>query len=178
MPRRVTSFPPISSLTPAIFGNASVVIIAVSVSIHPSALRPLTSSGMEEVILSTGRGSPMTPVDETYTVSSFIFNAFAIPFAVSFAFLRPSCPVQALALPLFIMTALPFPDLILSISRMTGAAFTAFLVNTAAADAGTSEYIRATSFVPAFFFIPHLSAETRKPGTLYSFSLRIFIAPP
>ena len=137
-------------------------------------------SGIEEVKKKNRKRLQQPPVDETYTVSS-LSDGFEIPLPFSFAFLRSSSPVQALALPLFTGDRPPLPHLILfhTLPRTHRAASTAFFVNTRQRPMREPlSSSKGQKSRKAFFSYPHLiTAETRKPVTLYSFSLRIFIAP-
>ena len=61
----VMSFVPTRPRTTAFLGKASVVIIASAASCRPSGERAATSAPAWARTFSTGRGTPMTPVDET-----------------------------------------------------------------------------------------------------------------
>ena len=105
MPKAVISLPPILHFSNAIFGNASVVIIALTASFQPFDERDETSFGMPFFSLSIGSLCPITPVDETIAKHFFIPRASSTAAAMLFASSMPFLPVQALALPLFIIIA-------------------------------------------------------------------------
>ena len=100
---------------------------------------------------STGMRCPMTPVDATSTSFGSMPSVFAVSSALRFASARPGAPVQAFAQPLLARMACMRPPLTTSRSYSTGAAATAFVVNTAAAAQGASATTSATSLRPLYF---------------------------
>src|SRR3990170_6303405 len=150
--------------TAATFETISVVIIASAASIPPVLLNFLTRAGIPFLIFSIGRESPITPVDATRIFSGDIPRVLAVRSTISSACLYPVLPIHAFALPLFTITPLAFPFLIYFWLNITGAAFTRFSVNTPAAQASTSEKIRARSFLPVFL-MPQDIPEARIPLT-------------
>jgi len=81
----------------------------------------------------------MTPVEATKTSAEETPRHFAARAALSTASFMPRAPVQALALPEFIRTALARPERTRACERTTGAAFTWLRVNTPAARQDVSE---------------------------------------
>src|SRR3990172_790925 len=106
MPATVTLLPLMLKLDWRVFGNASVVIIAEAAREKPSGRSPAISSGTPALTFSTGKGTPMTPVDDT-SISPFLSpSPFSMKDAMAQAAAYPSLPVHALALPLFTTTPL------------------------------------------------------------------------
>ena len=162
IPPTVTSLPATSIVTATFLGYVSVVIIA-SAAVSPQAfVSPISGNTFStpESILSIGRFTPITPVEQTNTFSaSTPISSPNLP-AVALASSIPCCPVQAFALPLFTTT----PEtgfLTTSISHNTGAAFTTFVVKQPAATQGFSLTITAISFFS--FFIPTAAPPALNP---------------
>ena len=146
-------------------GRVSVVRMASAASGKPWGLRRAASLGRAWVILSSGSGWPMTPVEAGSTRRSGIFSRSATPRVVSRASSRPSGPVQALALPAFTRMAWARPPRRRSWESTTGAALTRLVVKTPAAAAGASATSRARSRAPVFL-IPAAVAAKRNPGMI------------
>src|SRR5208337_5442501 len=121
--------------------------------------------GSARVILSRGRGWPITPVEAGSTRDSGICSKPAVILALSRASASPAGPVQALALPAFTTMAWALPDLRRSRLRSTGAALTRLVVRTPAPAAGASAAIRARSRAPVFLR-PAAVAAKRNPGII------------
>ena len=106
-------------------------MIASAASIQCAGSKLFTVSGNPLLILSIGRLSKITPVENGKTCSELIDRSSLTAWQVSFAFKIPSSPVPALAQPVLIMSA-RIPDAFFkcSLQRITGAAQNAFCVNT------------------------------------------------
>ena len=123
---------------------------------------------MAEIILLRGRRWPMTPVDITRVLFGVGVGRWAsIELAIVVASSRPPFPVTAFAQPeLIMMDLMPSPPVLWSVFRLTvtGAAWNMFCVKTAAAEADTSDVIRARSGKRVFDALtPTWVPETRKP---------------
>ena len=131
----------------------------------PSGEAARTRPGIASAIAFTSRGLPITPVEATRTSSERTPNCFAARSAVLRASFSPAVPVQALAHPAFAIIALALPFWICSWVRITGAAFTLFVVNTPAAVASFSEKISAKSRALPFLS-PTATADALNPWTV------------
>src|SRR3990167_1562450 len=116
-------------------------------------------------ILSMGKGSPISPVEEGRTRPGSMSRRKAVSRHVVSASRTPCAPVQALATPLLITTAWMRPRLIRLMPTITGAALTQLVVKSAAAVAGRSERMKAKSFL-RLFLIPQATPANLNPGTL------------
>ena len=147
MPPMRTLLPPMTVSTATSFFTRSVVMIAWAAASDASAecSSAAYSAGMPSSITLIRRVWPITPVEETTTSSGLQPISLAAAWHILIAFSSP-LGAQALALPLFTIMARAFPSARCFLSTWMGAALTAFLVNTAAAEQSTSETIRATSF--------------------------------
>src|ERR1700730_14613934 len=165
-PTMWTRLPAILKEAAAVFGRVSVVQMASETSANERAeeRRCRASVGTARKILSSGSGTPITPVEQTQTSSGVQPRPFAVSATVRNAAACPAAPVAQLALPAFTTTAriLPFDARKCALEMSTGAATTRFCVNTPAAEAGTSLERMARSSAP-FFFRPQAVAAKRKP---------------
>ena len=109
MPAMVTAAPSISAVAKAPLGKVSVVMIARAAASMPSARRASVRSGTLAVMRSTGRRSPMTPVEATSTSSGAHRSAAATASASARTAASPSAPRKTLALPALTMTARALP---------------------------------------------------------------------
>src|SRR5712671_4912043 len=168
-PAMRTLFPPMMQLAAARFGRLSVVIIA---RVRPSKARGEKLSdaarpGAAFRMRSTGSGTPITPVEQTTTCCARQPSNFATWSAVAREAAMPPGPTEQLAFPELTMTArIADADSCTCVrDRITGAACTRFCVKTAAADAGESETISATSSVPVWprFLRPQDAEAKRNP---------------
>src|ERR1700722_516009 len=161
--------PPMRQLAAARFGRVSVVMIArVSPSKAPGEnASDLARPGTAFRMRSTGSGTPITPVEQTTTCCAPQPSVSATRSAVAREATMPPGPTEQLALPELTMMAriAPAEARTCSRERTTGGACTRFCVNTAAADAGGSETISATSSVPVWprFFRPAEADAKRNP---------------
>src|ERR1700674_3506922 len=150
----------------AVFRSVSVVQIASDNSANERAegRRNRAMTGRARRILSSGSGTPMTPVEHTNNSCGAQPIRFAASATVRTAAAWPAAPVAQLALPAFTTTARmrPFEVRKCSLEMRTGAATTRFCVKTAAADAGTSLEKRPRSSAPVFFK-PQAVAAKRNP---------------
>src|SRR6266849_3035999 len=150
----------------AVLGRVSVVQIARDNSANERAedLRTRASNGSLRRILSSARGTPMTPVEQTNSSCGLHPRRFAASATVRSAAAWPSAPVAQLALPAFTTAPRMRPLELrrLALESRTGGATTRFCVKTAAAEAGTSLERMARSSAPVFFR-PQAVAEKRKP---------------
>src|SRR5260370_20569687 len=151
------------------FGRVSVVMMA---RMSPSKARGEDSSasanpGAAFRMRSTGNGTPITPVEQTTTCFTRQSSIFATRCAVASEAAIPPGPTEQFAFPELTMTArIASADArTWARERITGGACTRFCVNTAAADAGGSETISATSSEPVWprFLRPAEAAAKRKP---------------
>src|SRR4029077_17807081 len=124
-------------------------------------------SGAAFRMRSTGRGIPITPVEQTTTCCGLQPRSSPIRLAVARDATMPLGPTEHLAFPELTMTAriAPAEARTCSRERTTGGACTKFCVNTAAADAAGSETIKATSRVPVCprFLRPQDAEAKRNP---------------
>ena len=117
-----------------------------------------------DVLMPVGSLTPMTPVDATSTDDESAPSACAVRPHISRACCIPSAPVHALAQPLLTTIAwIPPPVAACSRETRIGAACARFVVNTAAATAGTSQAMTARSGRP-LALIPHATPAARKPA--------------
>src|SRR5690606_175940 len=101
-------------------------------SAHPFSWAFSKASGITAVIFWTGKGSPITPVENGNTCSGLTPDNCAIAAQVDLASSKPCSPVQALALPeLIIRKRIGALDKC-SLQTVPGAAQNAFFVNTPA----------------------------------------------
>ena len=164
--RASPSPPPRSSRANAVFSTVSVVRMAWAASWNcvGSAASDASRSGRAAASFSTGRGTPMIPVEEGNTSSARQPNRSAAAAQVARAALRPASPAAQLALPALMATTRTCPPVAFkcSLSIISGAAITRLEVNAAAALAGASATIIAKSVRP-LAFSPALVAPKRKP---------------
>src|SRR6266849_1635376 len=150
----------------AVFGRVSVVQIASDNSANERAegRRWRAMTGSARRIFSSGRGTPITPVEQTNNSFGIQPSRFAASATVRSAAAWPAAPVAQLALPAFTTTARmrPLDARKCSLEMRTGAATTRFCVKTAAAEAGTSLERIARSRAPVFFK-PQAVAAKRNP---------------
>ncbi len=102
MPVRVICCPFKDSSTLRALGIVSVVIMACAAFNQLSACNWLNASGNTLVILSTGNGCPITPVEKGNTVLASHWPILATASQHAFAATNPASPVPALAFPEFI----------------------------------------------------------------------------
>ena len=147
-------------------GRVSVVMIASAASIPPSSLRLATTCGKPLLILSSGSGTPMRPVDSTTTSSSERLSRAAVCAAMAMASDSPWAPVTALATPELITTACGWALRRCDFDTRSGAACTWFVVNMAAPVARGRDRMIARSFRP-FRRIPEdTPLATKPPGAV------------
>src|SRR5208283_698555 len=150
----------------AVFGRVSVVQMARENSAKDRAegrrLRVMPERARR--IFSSGKGTPMTPVEQTRTSWGWQTRRRAVSSTVFSEAARPAGPVAQLALPALTITARtrPFEARKFSLDTITGGATTRFCVKTAAAEARTSLESIARSSAPVFFK-PQAVAEKRNP---------------
>src|SRR5689334_22684670 len=151
----------------ASFGLVSVVMMARAKRSAAVLVvsRPPASSTRVEMILSTGNGTPMMPVDEGNTVLGTTPRNRPSSWQIRWHALNPALPVAQLALPEFTITARTWPRLAAKDARPTsrGAATTRFLVKTAAAVVPAQASTSARSGRP-LALIPAQAAEKLKPA--------------
>jgi hypothetical protein len=116
------------------------------------------------VIFSYGKGTPITPVEQTKTSSLRHPAVFATASATAFAASTPARPVAQFALPELTTSARIRPWLARRLRRdnCTGAACTRLVVNTAAQLQRLS--ISTTARSGPLALIPQLPAMNRKPS--------------
>src|SRR5712691_6662027 len=100
-------FPAILNEAAAVFGRVSVVQIARDVSAKERAdgRRKRAITGSARRILSSGSGTPMTPVEQTNNSFGVHPKRLAASATVRNAAAWPASPVAQLALPAFTITA-------------------------------------------------------------------------
>src|SRR5580692_5542765 len=156
-------------LATARFGRVSVVMIA---RLKPSNAcgedaSDLARAGAAFRMRSTGRGTPITPVEQTTTCFAPQPSSSATRLAVAREATMPPGPTEQLAFPELTITARIAPAEARTCSRdsTTGGACTRFCVKTAAADAEGSETISATSRTPVWprFLRPAEADAKRNP---------------
>ncbi len=99
MPLSVTLVPSIVVVRVAILGKVSVVMIARAASAQASPRRLGARLDSRPVILSSGSGSPITPVEATKASSGAQLNSRPVASTVRLTEASPIRPVNALALP-------------------------------------------------------------------------------
>ena len=99
MPATVTSVSPMRARAHAPLANVSVVRIASAASRQPGAVSASHRPGSAAVILPTGRGSPITPVEATNTSSGSQPRSAAAVSASARTAASPAAPTSTLALP-------------------------------------------------------------------------------
>ena len=183
------AMPPMWTVLPPTWASTASSLVTVSVVMMAWAAASLASGERSRAAYSSGRPAsmtptfsvcPMTPVEHTSTSSGAQPTAFAAAAHMRSAFSSP-WGAQALALPLLAMTARAVPSARWAFVTWMGAAFTTFLVNTAAAAQGTPDTMRATSFFQAAWVLtPTWMPAARKPSaaqTPPSISLHIISSP-
>src|SRR5512141_1732803 len=160
--------PPARILRIPRFGKASVVQIASPAVAIPVGERRAARPGRAATILSTGSGTPMTPVEPIRSESTGRPRAAPAARDVSRTARFPTAPVQAFALPLFATIPRSRDRVRSALPQTTGAAATLFRVNTTADTQGRSLTTSARSGFPDFL-IPHDVPAPRNPGTMISF---------
>ena len=129
---------------------------------------PIESSSSERheampvATFSMGRGTPITPVEQTSTSRDSTARPSATNWAIFCTSSSPRVPVHAFAFPLFTTKARTacFPETMFW-SHTTGAALTTFVVKAPATAAGTSEV--KTVISNFFFLIPAATEPARNP---------------
>ncbi len=116
MPPMMMGPPGVSRRTATCFGLVSVVMIARAASTPPSGESFAAASRSPPDTLSTGRGTPMTPVESTNAVCGGSPAASSAARAIARAASSPAAPVHALATRAFIATARVRPGRSASIS--------------------------------------------------------------
>src|SRR5580693_8302755 len=164
-----TCFPAMRHFAAAHLGRVSVVMMARVNSAKDLAMRwrARTKRGIAFTIFCQRSGTPMTPVEHTRICEGCKRPSSRASFsAVVAAAERPSEPVQQLALPeLTITPRMRCADWRrCNCEAITGAAFTRFVVNTAAADAGVSLINMAKSSFDVFKPL-WVAANVRPCGT-------------
>src|SRR6266566_6054059 len=154
----------VSKRTAQCLGRVSVVMMARAASGPPSAVRCAAAVCRPLLICSSGRGTPITPVESTSAVRAGRPAACSAAWAMARAATSPGPPVHAFATRAFMATALMRPGRSAkrSASYVTGAARSAFLVNTPAVAQLVAHTSSATSGAPSAFS-PACAAAAVKP---------------
>jgi hypothetical protein len=139
IPPIVTGRPATSTRSAASLGVVSVVMIASAACRPPCGDSPRTTLGSPARILSIGSGCPMTPVAAISTCRGDTRRSSPTMRVISRASLTPCSPVHTFEQPLDARMTWARPSRTCSWETSTGAPFTWFRVNTAAARAGTEE---------------------------------------
>src|SRR2546423_8625120 len=123
-----TRLPPILKDAAAVLGRVSVVQMAneTSAKDRADARRWRASSGTARRILSTDKGTPITPVEHTNTSSALQPSFLAVSVTVRSAAAGPTAPAAQLAFPALTTTARrrPFQARKWALEISTGAATT------------------------------------------------------
>ncbi len=114
MPPIVIGPPGVSTRTAQCLGLVSVVMIARAASMPPSVESLRAASRSPRSTLSTGSGTPITPVESTSAVRGGSPAASSAQCAIARAASRPAAPVQAFATRAFMATARTRPGFSLS----------------------------------------------------------------
>src|SRR5947199_8804995 len=159
----VTRLPPSTSARRAVFGNASVVVMASAACGKPAGASAAAAARTPARSRCRGTWTPIRPVAHGTTSAGARPRSRAASAVASAAVRRPSAPVQALALPAWTRTAEARPAATRRRASWTGAAGARLVVNTPATLAGRSATIRATSRPRCLR--PARTPEKRNPGT-------------
>src|SRR6266568_4315769 len=164
MPPTVTIPAGVSKRTAQCLGRVSVVIMARAASGPPSGVRRPAAARRPSATCSRGSGTPITPVDSTSAVRGGRPAACSAACAIARAAASPGAPVQAFATRAFIATARirPGRSAKRSASYTTGAARSAFFVNTPAVAQLVAPTSNATSGAPSALR-PACAAAAVKP---------------
>src|SRR5256884_3160233 len=171
----VTGRPPRRRRRTAVFGNASVVVIACPAAGRPS--RESAATARRTPRSSRGRSTctPIRPVAHGATSAGWHPSRRAARAVETSAVRSPSAPVHAFAFPACTRTPASRPPATRRRAVCTGAAGARFTVNTPAAVAGGSAAMRATS--GPLVFIPQRTPGKRKPGTRTRCARRVSFTP-
>src|SRR6476646_9987381 len=171
MPPTVIGPPGESTTTAYDFGNGSVVMIARVAASWPSMLSAADAAVTPARIFPRSSGTPITPVDAIRTCSGAQPSEPAAAAAMSRATCSPASPVHAFAQPLLTAITLARPPDFERCSRDTiiGAATALLVVNTAAAETGSSAAMSAKSsgadaLPAARRLMPQATPAARKPA--------------
>src|SRR5579862_2763259 len=159
----VTTRPPIRTRRTAVFGNASVVVIACAASANPSGPSAATAAFVPRNSRARSTCTPIRPVAHGATSSTGRPRSRAASAVDTSAVRTPCCPVHALAFPAWTRTADNRPRATRGFATFTEAAGDRLTVNTPAATAGESATINATSGPDALN--PARTPANRNPGT-------------
>ena len=150
----------------AILGTESVVMIACALVCNPSLLRTGAIASSPEMILSIGRNSPISPVEQTITSPAETLSKCPTCSAVLCVSAKPCGPVHALAPPLLSTAALTVPPFATWRDQITGAATTLFEVKTAAPmNSGPWFWINVKSRAPVLFNPAAIDADLNPCGS-------------
>src|SRR5215467_2880985 len=165
-PMRWMRLPDMRKEAEAVLGLVSVVQMASESSAkeRAEARRLRASIGRARRILSTGSGTPITPVEQTKSSRGARPRRLEVSSTVRSEARSPAGPVAQLAFPAFTTTARmrPLEAARCFLESVTGAATTRFCVKTAAAEAETSLERMARSSAPVFLR-PQAVAAKRNP---------------
>src|SRR5437016_548884 len=154
---------------PANFGRVSVVMMAWAKSEIPRGVASLaaTSAGNREIMLSTGKGTPIMPVEEGNTWDADTLSKSPSARQTCWLALMPGFPVAQFALPEFTIKARTRPRLAANEARPTtrGAATTWFFVNNAAAVVAGQASTSAKSARPLALRPARAAEKLNPPGT-------------
>ena len=141
----VTWRPPRRKVSTAVFGKASVVVIASAACGKPPGASAAAAARTPARRRARGTWTPIRPVAQGRTAAGATPRSRAASAVDSAAVRSPSAPVQALAFPAWTRTAAARPAATRRRASCTGAAGARFVVNTPATLAGSSAAISATS---------------------------------
>ena len=110
IPLIFTDFPSTLMVSPAPFEKVSVVIIAAAAAAKLSSRKEFFKTGIAFISLSTGSGSPITPVDDVRMLLSGKPSESDKAVTSFLTDRSPTLPVKALAFPEFTRKAKPLSD--------------------------------------------------------------------
>ena len=145
MPEIVTCLRFTTTVVLAYLAKVSVVRIASAARLKPLALSSFCASTAPARIFAIGRGSPITPVDETRTSSALQPMALPAAAAMAAASRRPRSPMAVFEQPLLATIARARPAAARGRDHSTGAPTMVDFVKTPATEAGSSLTIIAKS---------------------------------
>jgi hypothetical protein len=164
-PLSLTVRPPNCSSRVDSLGTVSVVMMPRAASSRCAGLAPRadTTRGNPAASVSFGRNRPITPVEQTSMSAAGQPSRRATSAVIHSASARPRSPVQAFELPELMTTPRAVARGTLDRETLTGAPCTRFVVNTPAAEAGTSETNSDRSNTWGSFLIPQCRPAARNP---------------
>ncbi len=144
MPASVTVRPSTIAVVTAPLGKVSVVMIVAAASSHPHG-RAAKAASSPASALSTGSGTPMTPVEATNTSEGLQPRCPAARAAIASTAARPRAPVKAFELPALTTSARACPKVIAARHHSTSGDGHRLCVSTPATDVPSSSVTKVRS---------------------------------